>query len=135
LTDENSERELSEAKSHLFYWKRQLRLDHFDFEVILMNPEENQKRLADCKIAPKRHRQKIAIRHPDDRARRDKSDFRRDLEVVIVHELLHTAESFWRDHPKVTALMDEDKWLQELHEDSLDAVAEALVRARRGILR
>jgi hypothetical protein len=32
-------------------------------------------------------------------------------------------------------VMDEDKWLSSLHEDSLDAVAEALVRARRGITR
>ena len=52
-----------------------------------------------------------------------------------MHELLHTKEAPWRDHPKVYEVLDKDVWLKGLHEDSLDAVAEALVRARRGIRR
>ena len=133
--DEKAERELNEARAHLAYWQRQLRLDHYDFKVIVMNPEENGDYLGNCKFAPGRHLQKIAIRHPEDRTERDKEVFRRDLEVVIVHELLHTKEATWRDHPKINAVLDEDKWLKNLHEDSLDAVAEALVRARRGVAR
>jgi len=129
------EKELALAKEYLAYWKPQLRLDHMDFELFLMPPGENGDRLANCNFAPARHRQKIRLRHPTQTSERDKNDFRLDLEVVIVHELLHTKEFPWRDHPTVEKALDEDKWLKELHEDSMDAIAEALVRARRGITR
>jgi hypothetical protein len=127
--------ELRIAYEHVAYWQRQLRLDHIDFEVILYSPEESGSNLATCKIAFGRHRQKIEIRHPSDRSDRDKDVFRRDLEVVIVHEMLHTKETPWRDHPSIDEVFQKDKWLTGLHEDSLDAVAEALVRCRRGIQR
>jgi hypothetical protein len=132
---ELEEQELNEAGKHLAYWQRELRLDHVDFEIVFMNPEEDRNQLAVCKIAYSKHRQKIAIRHPSQRCERDSVFFRRDLEVVIVHELLHTKESPWRDHPNVDEVFEKDKWLNGLHEDSLDAIAEALVRARRGIKR
>jgi len=127
--------ELNEAGKHLVYWQRELRLDHVDFEIVFSNPEESTGHLAVCKIAYGRHRQKIELRHPSERTERDKTVFRRDLEVVIVHELLHTKETPWRDHPAVDKVFVDDKWLGGLHEDSLDAIAEALVRARRGITR
>jgi hypothetical protein len=131
---EAEENELKQAQEYLAYWKPQLRLDHIDFEVDLMRREENSN-LAQCCIAFSRHRQKLHIRHPDDRSERDKGDFRRDLEVSIVHELLHTKEAPWRDHPSIDKVFEADKWLSGLHEDSLDASADALVRARRGITR
>jgi hypothetical protein len=127
--------ELRQARAYVSHWQRELRLDHVDIEVVLGVVEEFRDELANCKEAPSRHRQKIILRHPSERTEADKRDFRRELEVCIVHELLHTKEFPWRDHPKVTAVMDEDRWLNRLHEDSLDAVAEALVRARRGIRR
>jgi len=135
MNDEAMEKELEEARTHLAYWQRQLRLDHLDFEVALAPAEEMNGSLANCKLAPSRHRQKLILRHPSERSEADRAVFRRDLEVCVVHELLHTKEFPWRDHPKVEAVMDEDKWLNGLHEDSLDAVAEALVRARRGTAR
>lgn len=127
--------ELRQANEYVDYWKRQLRLDHIDFEVILYSPEENNGHLAECKIAFGRHRQKIVIRNPLDRSDRDRIVFRRDLEVVIVHELIHTKETPWRDHPSIDDVFQKDKWLTGLHEDSMDAIAEALVRARRGMQR
>jgi hypothetical protein len=129
------EEELNYAKGHLAYWQRELRLDHIDFELKISPIEEFGKRLAVCNVGPSKHRQKIIIRHPSERSEADGRDFRRDLEVVIVHELLHTKEFPWRDHPKVDAAMESDQWLVGMHEDSLDAVAEALVRARRGLRR
>jgi len=84
--------ELAHAKDCLAYWQPQLRLDHIDFEFVLANPGESQANLATCKIAPSRHQQKIELRHPSEKCERDKEYFRRDLEVVIVHELLHTKE-------------------------------------------
>ena len=135
MNDEAVAKELEEAQGYLTHWQRELRLDHMDFELVVKPPEENEGYLADCKYAPSRHQQKIALRHPSDRTERDQAVFRRDLEVVIVHELLHTKEMTWRDHPKVDEVLDKDPWLKERHEDSLDAVAEALVRARRGMTR
>lgn len=132
---EAEQNELNEAVEHLSYWKHQLRLDHVDFDIVFSNPDESSGHLAVCKIAYGRHRQKIELRNPIERTEMDKTVFRRDLEVVIVHELLHTKEATWRDHPSVDKVFVEDKWLSGLHEDSLDAVAEALVRARRGMNR
>ncbi len=129
------QQELAQANDYLAYWKPQLRLDHLDFEIVFSAPEELSDNLARCKVAPSLHRQKIELRHPSERSERDCSDFRRDLEVVIVHELLHTKEFPWRDHPTVDEVFNKDKWLYKLHEDSLDAVAEALVRVKRGLLR
>ena len=132
---EQEEQELAQAKEYLAYWKPQLRLDHIDFEIVFANPEEDHGHLAVCKIAFQRHQQKIEIRHPSQRCERDSFFFRRDPEVVIVHELLHTKETPWRDHPSIEEAFQKDKWLTGLHEDSLDAIAEALVRARRGMTR
>lgn len=105
---ELEESELAEAYEYIRYWRSQLRLDHIDFEVVLMNAEEDRDQLAVCKIAPSRHQQKIEIRHPSQKCDRDKTFFRRDLEVVIVHELLHTKEFPWRDHPSVDEIFNKD---------------------------
>ena len=128
--------ELLKAQEYLDYWQPQLRLEHIDIELCLMRPEEREHSiLADCRQSPPYHTQKIKIRNPDDRTERDKTMLRRDLEVCVVHELLHTKEIPWYDHPKVKEVIDKDEWLNQLHEDSLDAIAEALVRARRGVKR
>lgn len=132
---EAEEQELKQAYEYLSVWQRELRLDHVDFEIVFNSPEESNGHLATCKIAYGRHRQKIELRHPSERTERDSTVFRRDLEVVIVHELLHTKETPWRDHPSVEKVFVDDKWMAGLHEDSLDAIAEALVRARRGMKR
>ena len=117
--------ELEQAQEYLSYWQPQLRLDHVDIEIYIMRPEEREHSiLADCRQSPPYHTQKIKIRNPSDRTERDGEYFRRDLEVCVVHELLHTKE-----------IIDKDEWLNQLHEDSLDAIAEALVRARRGMKR
>jgi hypothetical protein len=133
---ESEEQELQQAQEYLAYWRPQLRLDHIDIEIIIMRPEEKEHSvLADCRQNPPYHTQKIKIRNPLDRTQSDSVAFRRDLEVCVVHELLHTKEIPWRDHPKVNEVLGKNEWLNQLHEDSLDAIAEALVRARRGITR
>jgi len=123
--------ELNAAREHVAYWQRELRLDHLDIEVELM-PRDEDGVLALSLIAPLHHRQRLRIRHPENRKPSELHDMRQDLETAIVHELLHTKEIPWRDHPSVQKVMDEDNWLKHLHEDSVDAIAEALVRARRG---
>jgi len=123
--------ELNAAREHVAYWQRELRLDHFDIDVELM-PRDEDDTLAVSLIAPLHHRQRLRIRHPENRKPSELRDMRQDLETAIVHELLHTKEIPWRDHPSVQKVLDEDTWLKHLHEDSIDAIAEALVRARRG---
>lgn len=134
---EIEEKEIALAKEYLNHWQRELRLDHLDFTLGMFRPEEKVSSgvMAQCNEAPSYHHQKIQIRNPSDRTEQDKTQFRRDLEVCIVHELLHTKEIPWRDHPSTKKVLDEDDWLRQLHEDSLDAIAEALVRARRGLFR
>ncbi len=132
---EPEQNEINEAYGYLSYWQRQLRLDHLDISIEIMRPSEKRGTLADSSEAPPYHCQRLRIRHPEDRTESDRKIFRFDLEVCIVHELLHTKEIPWRDNPKVKEIIDKDEWLKQLHEDSLDAVAEALVRARRGIVR
>jgi len=134
MTPEETQ-ELLKANEYLAYWKPQLRLDHVDFEIVFCQPEESGNNLARCKVAFCHHQQKIEIRHPSERCARDVDFFRRDLEVCVVHELLHTKEATWRDHPTIDEPFRKDKWLTQLHEDSIDAIAEALVRARRGMTR
>ena len=131
---EIEEKEIALAKEYLAYWKPQLRLDHIDFEIAIGVSGEMGNKMANCNFSPLYHRQKLMIRHPEDRTLSDKRFFRCDLEVYLVHELLHTKEFLWRDHPSAKPL-DDDKWLKQLHEDSMDAIAEALVRVRRGLTR
>jgi hypothetical protein len=131
---ELEDKELQQAKEYLSYWQPQLRLDHIDFELVLMIPEENKNQLANCKVNLSRHRQKIALRHPSQRSEIDRSDFRRDLEVSVVHELLHIVNSVWMDKGGIPKAM-ENEVLAELENNANDTIAEALVRARRGITR
>jgi hypothetical protein len=128
------EEELELANRYVDYWKSELRLDHFDFEVVIRRPEEESSQ-GSCKSHPSFHRQKIWIPHPNDRTREDDLRFIRDLEITIVHELLHTKEFVWRKHPKIDKVFEEDEWVTSMHEDYLDAVAEAIVRARRQMRR
>ena len=72
------EQELKQAVEYVSYWKPQLRLDHIDFEVGMFRKEENNS-LAQCCVAFAHHRQKLHIRHPEDRSEKDKGDFRRDF--------------------------------------------------------
>lgn len=125
--------ELQQASEHLSYWKRQLRLDHWDIEMRYAAVDEI--RSMGNSFAARYHRAQILLRSPQDRCPDDESRFRLDYEVIIVHELLHILESVWRDNPKVEEVLDKDEWIKRLHEDTLDATAEALVRARRGIQR
>lgn len=125
---------IEEIKSqYLDFWQRELRLDHWDIECRFANTDEIDSMGRSC--AARYHRAQILLRPEVDRCPDDNSRFRLDFEVIVVHELIHIKESQWRDNPRVVDILDKDEWVQRLHEDSLDAIAEALVRARRGISR
>ena len=119
--------------NYLNFWQRELRLDHWDIECRFANVDEIQGHGQSC--AARYHRAQILLRPEADRCPDDNARFRLNYEVIIVHELIHIKESQWRDNPIVEAVLDKDEWIRRQHEDSLDAIAEALVRARRGIVR
>ena len=126
--------ELSLGLERLKYWQRQLRMDHWDIELRLAGRDELEDAAGQC--ATRRYNGAVVILLADESMIPEyKRFFRLDPEVRLVHELLHLKESLWRDNPKVEAVMDEDKWIKRLHEECLDAVAEALVRTRRGVER
>ena len=126
--------ELDTAGEYLAYWQRELRLEDRDIELRMAALEEmgdNSGAISAVRkyngaviiVSPKEQFEPTLLRF-----------FRNDLEVRIVHELLHIKESLWRDNPKLS-VMDDDGWIQRIHEECLDAIAEALVRVRRKIKR
>lgn len=124
---------ISNLRLHLVYWQRQLRLDHWDIELRFAGTDEIEGQGKSAVTVF--HKARILLCPQVDRSPSLKTIFRLDYEVVIVHELLHILESVWRDNPNVRDVMDEDEWIRQLHENSLDATAEALVRVRRGLER
>lgn len=125
--------EWGQLQEYLAFWKRELRLDHWDIEMRYAAVDEITSQGTSC--AARYHRAQILLRSPQDRCPDDDSRFRLDYEVIVVHELLHILESVWRDNPKVEEVLDKDEWIRRLHENTLDATAEALVRVRRGMVR
>lgn len=125
--------EWGQLQEYLAFWKRELRLDHWDIEMRYAAVDEITSMGNSC--AARYHRAQILLRSPQDRCPDDESRFRLDYEVIVVHELIHILESVWRDNPKVEEVLDKDEWIRRLHENTLDATAEALVRVRRGMVR
>lgn len=131
---EVEEKELQQAYEYLAYWRPQLRLSDRDIEIRLASSDEITNG-ASAQSATRKYNGGIIVIQPNaESIPALKRFFRNDLEVRIVHELLHLKESLWRDNPKLS-VMDEDHWISRMHEECLDAIAEALVRARRGITR
>lgn len=122
---------IEELKEIMKFWQRELRLDHWDIEIRFAAKEELYYSQGNS-CAGRYHRAQIRLKPESERTRDEIDRFLLDYEVVIVHELLHIKESVWRDNPKVEEVLDKDEWIRRLHEDSLDATAEALVRARHG---
>lgn len=130
---ELEEKELQQAREYLSYWQRELRLDHWDIEFRFSQRDELGDAAGRC--ATRRYNGAIIVLLAKDGMIPEYDrHFRNDMEVRMVHELLHIKESLWRDNPKLN-VMDDDEWIRRVHEECLDAVAEALVRARRGITR
>lgn len=130
---QESDELIAETQSILRYWQRELRLDHWDIEMRFANVDEIPGHGQSS--SARYHRGVILLRPTQDRCPDDNSRFRLSYEVIIVHELLHILESVWRDNPKVEEVLDKDTWIRRLHENTLDATAEALVRARHGTQR
>ena len=122
--EEHKARIMKECLENLRYWKNQLRLDHLDILLRWKAEKENPIQVVGSMQYLDYHRGIITLQPPESRTPSTDIDFHSTYEVVLVHELLHMKEATWRDHPSVEKVF-EDKWLKQLHEDSLDAVAES----------
>jgi hypothetical protein len=117
----------------LNYWQRELRIENIDIELRWLSKEEAPDKFALSWPYLELHYAVLAFQLPQNCLCMIHRSFNSDYEVVLVHELLHVRDSNWRSS-EIRELLDEEVTL-ELYEISIDAVAEALVRARRGMKR
>ena len=127
---------MNKLHADLAYWQRELRLDGVEIELRWLE-------FGDCKderavgkffsFSPA-HRFQIGIA-PDDLREFDAIGmFNTDNEVILVHELLHILDCRWTENSDVVDAFQNEA-IKYHHEIALDTVAEALVRARRGMTR
>ena len=126
---------MTKLNADLAYWQRQLRLDNMDIKLRWMVDREDEDALAKNFPQNNNHNALIALRNPNDIPKMWLKDFSSDMEVNLVHELLHIRDYGWAHSNHFDHLFTNDDTLQRHHEMSIDAVAEALVRARRGMMR
>lgn len=118
----------------LKYWQRQLRLDDVDIELRWLQWDEHPDKVGYFDDASAAQLFEIGLRHPYQKQTMPcVREFNGDYEVILVHELLHARYSRWYSGEVVEILSEGVS--NELFEVSIDAIAEALVRARRGITR
>jgi hypothetical protein len=120
----------------LAYWKNQLRLDGVEIELRWLTYDEvaSDSRVGQWENMSRAHLFRIGIAPYNLRPLECSDLFNCDYEVTLVHELLHIVNSAWMDKGGIPQAMENDV-LAELENDANDTVAEALVRARRGIKR
>lgn len=127
---------MDEIRGHLLHWQRELRLDGADVELRWMEKDEDHPDLIGrCDSESESSYFIISFRHPDHRQEKARQRiFNSDWEVVLVHELLHVRDDNWRSDRRIWKVLKEEVPSQ-VYEIAIDAVAEALVRARRGLRR
>ncbi len=119
----------------LKYWQRQLRLDDVDIEMRWLQWDEFPESAARFEDNSSVHMFVIAFRPPHQLySMPNIASFNCDYEVILVHELLHARNSRWYCNDAVLEIL-EDGLGNRMLEESIDCIAEALVRARRGITR
>jgi hypothetical protein len=124
---------MEKLQADLKHWQRELRIEDIDIELRWLAKEEIPDKFAANWVYAQTHFATLAFQLPQNRNYLILRPFNSDYEVVLVHELLHVRDSDWRSTEIQELLADEVT--AELYEIAIDAVAEALVRARRGIIR
>jgi len=103
----------------LRYWRRALRLMDWDITLHVCRHFEMPERLGECAVNATSREARIRILDPRDISP-DATAVSRDVEVTLVHELLH-----------VLFPQDEDGWCSTQQEQAIDTTARALVNLRR----
>ena len=123
--------------SNLIYWQKQLRLDGLDIRLQFNTEREEDGVLVGGECVAQIENNFIIIRlcPPEEMENEPlKHLFCNDYEVILVHELLHGVNSSWQCGKLFNKLTEDDP-IYSLWEQSIHTIAEALVRARRGITR
>ena len=115
----------AEAEKLIAYWKRQLRLE--DWDITIHTPEHDPECCGRTSYAPQYGRAHILIRNPAMHPPTTAAD--PDLELTIVHELLHVR------HHATGGVFKKDSAEWDLNELATERTAQALVSLNRGIRR
>jgi|APSaa5957512576_1039674.scaffolds.fasta_scaffold74091_2 hypothetical protein len=116
-----SSRDLHAPQAVLTYWQRQLRIMDWDLDLEVVPADVLCGAAGRCETWPGVRRDRIRVASAETMAP-EKRPLHSDQEVTIVHELLH-----------VLIPGDEDGGSSSVgQEQAVEAIAQALVRARRG---
>ena len=124
---------MKKLSDDLKYWQRELRIDDIDVELSWLEWDQYPDLVARYEDRSSIHLFEIAFRRPAHLQTMAIRQFNGDYEVALVHELVHCRNRHWFTL-EIADILGEGV-LNELYEVSVDATAEALVRARRGIIR
>jgi hypothetical protein len=130
------QQQMKQLHSDLIYWQRELRLDGVEIELRWLEFED----VKDEKVVGKffsfspSHRFEIGIAPDLMRELNGIGIFNTDNEVILIHELLHIVDCRWMENNESEEVFRNEA-IKYHHEIALDSVAEALVRARRGMKR
>jgi hypothetical protein len=128
------ERIMEQLHLDLTHWQRELRLDDIDIELRWMQWDEYPGKVGYWIDYSNSQLIEISFRQPIHKRSMDGvREFNSSYEVILVHELIHARNSRWYSG-EVMEILGEGV-SNELYEISVDAIAEALVRARRGMNR
>ena len=140
-----TKRLMDQLHAYLAYWQRELRLDGVEIKIEWIEENENKGKKFDyCNLG---HMEEfsgsflyiIKIANQGKLKGHESAQFGEDYECILVHELIHVLNFTWDGNSKIASYLipdeDNNEVLGQLYEASINALAEALVRARRGITR
>lgn len=140
-----TKRIMDKLHADLAYWQRELRLDGVEIKIEWIEENENKwKEFSSCTLGQMEEFSGsflyvIKIANQGKLKGHESACFGEDYECILVHELIHVLNFPWENNSKIIPhlIPDEDtnEALKELYEAGINALAEALVRARRGITR
>jgi len=119
---------LSQLRKLLSFWQKLLRLQDIDIQLRWAKLKEmtaygRTHILHDFTVA-------FIILQPEEYINKNATQ-NLDIEVTLVHELLHVQERIFANSEPVSKLLDENPTLYNAHEMAIERNAQALVKLRR----
>ena len=136
---------MEQLQADLKHWQRELRLDGVEIKIEWIEENKNKGKKFDyCTLGYMEEFSGsflyiIKIANQGKLKGHESAQFGEDYECILVHELIHVLNFTWDGNSKIASYLipdeDNNEVLGQLYEASINALAEALVRARRGITR
>jgi len=136
---------MDQLHAYLAYWQRELRLDGVEIKIEWIEENENKGKKFDyCNLGNMEEFSGsflyiIKIENQGKLKGHESAQFGEDYECILVHELIHVLNFTWDRNSNIVPYLipeeDTNEVLGQLYEASINAIAEALVRARRGMKR